>query len=264
MRKERHAGVDDPAASFLFGSLRGYCVHFAHAAAHLFRSQGIASRVAVGYAVDNRLRGGGSAVLIMGDRAHAWPEIHIAGVGWIPFDIYPEQSDEPPPRMVSQSLESLLGELARDDKTGGRSADPDEPAFEMPWATIISTLGLLFLVLLLAAYTVKVVRRMRPRWSKGARHEWSFSAILDGLSDVGLSRDFGETRENHALRLQAFAPSFERLTATHLSLSLGRTRAPLLDVEDLCVQVRKELRGSLPLWKRILGYLNPVGWCFTR
>ena len=32
-RKERHDRAEDPAASFLFGNLKGYCVHFAHAAA---------------------------------------------------------------------------------------------------------------------------------------------------------------------------------------------------------------------------------------
>ena len=84
-RKERHDRAEDPAASFLFGNLKGYCVHFAHAAALLFRSVGIASRVAVGYAVDNRMRGNGSAILIMGDRAHAWPEIHLNGIGWMPL-----------------------------------------------------------------------------------------------------------------------------------------------------------------------------------
>ncbi len=132
-RKERHADDVDPAASFLFGSMRGYCVHFAHAAVYLFRSQGIAARVALGYAVDAQTRRGGSAVMINNDRAHAWPEIHVEGVGWVTFDIYPERSDEPPGQMVDQSLESVFGELARKDKTGGKAADPNAEPFRMPW-----------------------------------------------------------------------------------------------------------------------------------
>ena len=85
-RSETHKSATDPTASFLFGSLRGYCVHFAHAAAYLFRSQGMATRVALGYAVETQKLGGGSSMLIMSNHAHAWPEIHLAGIGWLPFD----------------------------------------------------------------------------------------------------------------------------------------------------------------------------------
>ena len=207
-RKERHAGVEDPAASFLFGSLKGYCVHFAHAAVHLLRSQGIAARVAVGYAVDNRMRGSGSAVIIMGDRAHAWPEIHVAGVGWITFDIYPQQSDEPPPQVVAQSLESLLGEIARDDPTGGRAADPNQSAFAIPWATIGSWMAILLGFILGLAYLVKLSRWSLPLLRPGS-HRLAFVAVLDGMSNVGQERRFGEARESHADRVRWLCPSFE-------------------------------------------------------
>ena len=46
--RSKHSSSKDPTASFLFGSLRGYCVHFAHAAVYLIRTQGIAARVALG------------------------------------------------------------------------------------------------------------------------------------------------------------------------------------------------------------------------
>ena len=82
-RKSQHADAADPTSSFLFGSLRGYCVHFAHAAAFMLRSQGIAARVALGYAVQTFKRAGGSSILIMSNGAHAWPEIHVDGVGWV-------------------------------------------------------------------------------------------------------------------------------------------------------------------------------------
>ena len=260
-RKERHATTDDPAASFLFGSLRGYCVHFAHAAVLLFRSQGIAARVAIGYAVDNRMRGAGSTVLILGDRAHAWPEIHLAGVGWVPFDIYPERSDEPPPRMVDQSLESLLGELARDDKTGGRSEEAMRDPFRIPWTLLVFWLLVGFAATLALAYAVKIGRLA----AAAAGPTRAYAATLDRFSDVGGARHRGETRERHAARLAALAPSMPRLTAVHLKLTLGaptpEARAELL---VLCRQVRVELADGVPALRRALGWLNPVGWWFTR
>lgn len=260
-RKERHVG-DDPTGSFLFGSLRGYCVHFAHAAANLFRSQGIAARVAVGYAVDAWTRGAGSAVLILGDRAHAWPEIHIAGVGWVPFDIYPEQSDEPPPRFVDQSLESLLGELARDDPTGGRGEPGGELA--IPWARIGWTLLTLLGLCVLGGFIVKL-GRMAAAAARPLAHRMQFAATLDRFSDLGLGRRPDETRERHAERLADIAPSLGELTRVHLRLALGRPRADDPQaVRALARRVRSEYRERVPGWKRALGSLNPFGWWFTR
>lgn len=258
-RKERHLGTD-PTGSFLFGSMRGYCVHFAHAAANLFRARGIAARVAVGYAVDARMRGAGSAVLILADRAHAWPEIHVAGVGWIPFDIYPEQSDEPPPRFVDQSLESLLGELARDDPTGGRG-DPE--AWQIPWGRIgWSFLGALGL-LLLGGYAVKLGRWVAPTVVASPRLR--FASTLDRLSDVGIVRRAGETRERYADRLAMLSPTLPTLTQVHLRTTLGTPRADdPAAIDALARQVQRELGAALPAWKRALGWLNPWGWWFTR
>ena len=164
------------------------------------------------------MRGSGSAVIIMGDRAHAWPEIHVAGVGWITFDIYPQQSDEPPPQVVAQSLESLLGEIARDDPTGGR-ANPNQSAFAIPWATIGSWMAILLGFILGLAYLVKLSRWSLPLLRPGS-HRLAFVAVLDGMSNVGQERRFGETRESHADRVRWLCPSFEELTRAHLRLTL--------------------------------------------
>ena len=77
----------------------------------------------------------------MGDRAHAWPEIHLNGIGWMPLDIYPEQGVQPPPQLVSQDLESLLGELARDDKSGGRAEVARAKPFRFPGRRLGSDLS---------------------------------------------------------------------------------------------------------------------------
>ncbi|MEZ4465590.1 MAG: transglutaminase-like domain-containing protein [bacterium] len=257
-RKKTYNDVEDPTAAFLFGDLHGYCVHFAHSAALLFRSVGIASRVAIGYAVDTRLQGGGSTVLVMADRAHAWPEIYLDGVGWITFDIYPEQSDEVPQVVVSRSLESMLGELAREDKTAGRAADPATTAWEIPWGAI--GLGLLFALagLLAIAFGGKWSRQVLARQSP----RFAFAATLDAFADLGERRRLGESRERFAQRLAPLAPSLVPLTRSHLRSVLGR--GPDQDIHALRRQVQAELRAALPWWRRLLAHLNPVGWLLTR
>jgi len=44
-QRSQHASAEDPTAHFLFGDRTGYCVHFSHAAAFLFRSVGLPARV---------------------------------------------------------------------------------------------------------------------------------------------------------------------------------------------------------------------------
>ena len=111
--KNEHGGAEDPTASFLFGDLTGYCVHFSHAAAYLMRSAGVPARVATGYAVSESARQGGSALLLSGAASHAWPEVFIDGFGWVVLDVYPERALDPPEQPMDADLQRLLGELAR-------------------------------------------------------------------------------------------------------------------------------------------------------
>lgn len=248
---------DDPVAEFLFGDLRGYCVHFAHAAVFLLRSQGLPARVAIGYGVQTQQRGAGSAVLIFANEAHAWPELYVDGVGWVTFDIIPRQSDEPPGTHVDQDLEAALGELARKDPAG---TIEDATPLVIPWALIGFIVGALAALTLVGSFLVKVYRRL----GRGS-HRLIYRAVLDGFSDLGHPRHRGESRERHADRLAARAPSFVKLTHAHLRLALGHDDAETrAQVEALARATRAELRARTPFFARVGALFNPVGWWFTR
>lgn len=83
---------------FLFQNKKGYCVHYATAAAMLFRSMGVPARYVEGYHADKDTLQNESTVTMEGtdlwhtveltDRyAHAWVEIYISGYGWIPVEV---------------------------------------------------------------------------------------------------------------------------------------------------------------------------------
>lgn len=263
-RRLPQRGGDDPTAAFLFGDLRGYCVHFAHAAVFLLRSQGLAARVALGYAVQTRKRSGGSSVLIMGDRAHAWPELHLAGVGWVTFDIYPQRTDVPAAPPVDYELEKLLGEVARRDPTAGLSQRP--APWLVPWRAVGRLGFALLCATLLAAWAIKIARRLAPRFA--AEEDFcrlAYRATLDRLTELGYPRRWAETRERHAARLQAKAPHLPALTAVHLATSWGSARRPQrAELRALVRQVAQELtRNTHPL-RRVLGLINPLSWWWTR
>ncbi len=259
--KTKHIDASDPTASFLFGSLRGYCVHFAHSAVYLLRSQGIAARVALGYAIDNRLRGTNSAVLIMGNQAHAWPEIYLDGVGWVTLEIFPENGDEPPRDFVKQDLESLFGELARDDKSGGKSPEARKEAFQLPWKQIWCGFGLLLILALLGCY----VRKAYILISAHSCHSESDAyKVLRGTIYVWCM--YGHNWRNYHT-LEAFAADkvgahsatgkiVRIASAPKLGGSL--TNAQLESLADLYKSARREAAENTSLVRRILGWLNPI------
>lgn len=77
----------DFAVYFLTESQQGYCVHFATAAAAMYRALGIPARYASGYRVSVQEV---STVTDVLDRdSHAWAEIYLSGLGWLPVETTP-------------------------------------------------------------------------------------------------------------------------------------------------------------------------------
>lgn len=70
---------------FLFESKQGYCSYFASAFVLLARAEGIPARYVEGFCVPMQ----GQAATVYSGMSHAWPEVYIDGVGWIPFEPTP-------------------------------------------------------------------------------------------------------------------------------------------------------------------------------
>jgi len=76
----------DPTDFFLFSSRHGFCTHFATAMVVLAREVGIPARLVTGYAAGHLDHG---RLVVRAADAHAWPELWIAGRGWITFEPTP-------------------------------------------------------------------------------------------------------------------------------------------------------------------------------
>jgi len=264
-RRSTHAEADDPTASFLFGDLTGYCVHFAHAATYLLRARGVPARVSAGYALAEGNRGGGSGLMIRGQDAHAWPEIYLRGIGWVVVDLTPEQVLDATATAPDQALQQTLGEMLRQSPEYREWLE--ETATEWPtWREILTVLAQVLAVLLVLAYAVKLYRRLAPRLAGGSQiHRLGYRAVLDQLVEVGLRRRHGESRELFARRGSELAPSFAELTGEHLGWALGSRRtAPPEAVGRLVERAGEELNRAIPLWRRALGALDPTSWLRVR
>jgi transglutaminase-like putative cysteine protease len=265
--KNDHAYETDPAASFLFGDLTGYCMHFSFAATYMYRSIGIPARVGVGYSVPASNRGGGSSLLIQAIHGHAWPEIYLRGVGWVIVDPAPQQTLVDMSTDPQNELQQLLGDMLR-----------DEAAFEeflesrqSPFPNLIAALrlaGALLVALIVSAYLVKIYRLTVPgHGNPKLQYRHSYRAALDWLAAVGLRRKVGESREAFARRVTALSPAFAPLTQAHLSAALGSGQREVVAADEwqqMATTVSAEVRENSPTWKLLLGYLNPFSWLLSR
>jgi transglutaminase-like putative cysteine protease len=262
-RRSTHAGADDPAASFLFGDLTGYCVHFSHAAVYLMRSLGLPARVAVGYAVPESARAGGSAIAIRGLNAHAWPELYLHDIGWVVVDPTPEHSLDaaaPPPDL---ELQRRLGELLRQRPEATPEPSPlSARALGLRAAQAARAAAWLAALVTGASLLIGLYRRALPRFAPAhALPRVAYRAALDRLAALGVRRRRGETRERFAARARSLAPSFGALTDCHLRAALGRPEAAAVpEWLRQGTELRRELRARVPAWRRVLGSLHPFAW----
>lgn len=82
-----HSG--DVLEAFLLGTQVGYCEQFAGAFAAMARSIGLPARVAVGFTPGEEDPGDPGLYRVRGEYAHAWPEVFIAGAGWVAYEPTP-------------------------------------------------------------------------------------------------------------------------------------------------------------------------------
>ncbi len=80
----------DPIEYFLGESKKGYCKHYASASVMILRAMNVPARLATGYIVTKASfdeTSDGYEALVKDSDAHAWVEIYLNGVGWVPYEV---------------------------------------------------------------------------------------------------------------------------------------------------------------------------------
>lgn len=84
---------EDFVEYFLLESHQGYCAHFASAGVLILRYLGVPARYAAGYTASadtfSRDEDGNYTAVLTDMQAHAWTEVYLDGVGWIPVEMTP-------------------------------------------------------------------------------------------------------------------------------------------------------------------------------
>ena len=265
--KNDHAYESDPAASFLFGDLTGYCMHFSFAATYLFRSIGIPARVGIGYSVPASNRGGGSSLLIQAINGHAWPEIYFKDIGWVIVDPAPQQTLVDMTTDPQNELQQLLGDMLREDSAFDDFLESQQTSL-IDLEIVLEIIYALVAAALISGYSVKFYRLWIPsRANANNAHILSYRAVVDELSSVGVHRRFGESREAFAKRASNVAPSIMALTNEHLKTALGAPNANKSSLERwsaLRKSLHQELSNSISSWRRYWAIMNPFSWLWSK
>ena len=104
---------EDYAVYLLTEGTEGYCVHFATAAAAMYRALGIPARMVTGILAEAVA---GTPVEVRRLNEHAWVEVYIDGTGWLPVEVTPGSADG--------SGEGSSGQSAEPALPGGEDSQP--------------------------------------------------------------------------------------------------------------------------------------------
>ncbi|MBQ7131827.1 MAG: transglutaminase domain-containing protein [Oscillospiraceae bacterium] len=162
---------------FLKENHKGYCMHYASAGAVLARMAGIPARYCVGYVASSskfnllNKEGSGYEFMLKDDAAHAWAEIYIDGLGWVPFEFTEGYSQ---PSQTTTTTSSTVTTTRRTTALSGTSVSAasttsttttaplaslsQEPRENGPLKTIIL---ILVVLAILALLTVIIIMRSR-------------------------------------------------------------------------------------------------------
>ncbi len=225
----------DAIEDFLFSAARaGYCEQFAGTYAAMARSVGLPARVAVGFTPGDAVPGQPHSFVVRGRHAHAWPEVYIAGAGWVLFEPTPgrgapnaaytntdEQQDsvvatanpqssttvaENPPSDPAASpspLNSASPTTVAAERSGGAGRDTAGPIGG--WFGLLLCLAGLLLIALFAPLAWRRLQRWRRRRrcrSSADRLEQAWLEVSESLQWLGVRAELGETPAEFAARAQ--------------------------------------------------------------
>nr|WP_317412928.1 transglutaminaseTgpA domain-containing protein [uncultured Solibaculum sp.] len=153
----------------------GYCTYTASAMAVMARTLGIPSRYVVGFSVGSAEMTEPDIFTVRNAQAHAWAEIYLKGIGWIPFDptiryeyslnFFDENEAEDPNGLGNVSSD-LSGASSRDPSWDTSTTPMDNQAQNrtIDPEIIRSVLVVLGAILLLAAVTAWRIWRRNHRY----------------------------------------------------------------------------------------------------
>ena len=289
-----HLGDDESALVKFLKDRHGFCVQFASAYATMARAVGIPARVAVGFTPGSRDSSG--VYHVTNFEAHAWPEVWLAGLGWVhTFDPTPPSAlpggsslpgeqpttsspatqqlgNQPPitsPPVNGTPPASTSGGGGNAGVTVDRSAGSDSNGSSAPWLLVLALLVIVLGVVPAAAVIgLKSRRRARRRASSdpAAAITGAWAEAIDALADRRVTWPPSDTPREMAHRVplvagKETAAPLRALADSYTAVQYSSARPPQADAEaawDHVTRLRKALDASSGVLGRMRARLDPA------
>ncbi|MBQ2901494.1 MAG: hypothetical protein IJE49_06550 [Agathobacter sp.] len=137
LKLDRISAGTDPIEYALTVSHEGYCMHFASAATLLLRNAGVPARYISGYAVEpsafvEDMETGVYKAQVGDFMAHAWVEIYLDNIGWIPVEATPGSSLDNLPTEEDMERWEDVSEIHRQELEDEEQASETEETEQSP------------------------------------------------------------------------------------------------------------------------------------
>jgi transglutaminase-like putative cysteine protease len=216
---------------FLLVSRTGYCEQFAASLAIMARIVGIPSRVVVGFLPGSQRDGVWS---VDTHDMHAWTELYLDGLGWVPLDPTPGNSNQNPNPSPSATPTPTQGNSptpsAAPSQNPTTAPSPQPGAFSLPgWVPLLGAAVIILGFLCCSPRLIRVSRtnrRLSGRHPMPTRVEDAWDELRDRLIDAGAEWPAGTPRQvAESVNGKAFADDESSGAAvTALALLVERTR----------------------------------------
>ena len=151
----------DLITTFLTKEKKGWAVHYAAAGTIMFRYYGIPARYVEGYLItpsdvshakaSETNDGKASKTMeIPASNGHAWTEIYVDGIGWVPIELTPKVRDIMPQPDYTKGLEAdstMVAKKPKEKETPLKTANPN-PLKKIVTAAFLSLAQILLLLLI--------------------------------------------------------------------------------------------------------------------
>lgn len=206
----------DFARWFLEDSDTGYCVHFASSAAVLLQAAGIPARYVTGYTAQVSA---GETTVVTADKAHAWVEYYLNGLGWTVLEVTPAQEVNVPEQTQDATRPSQDAQTPTQDAQTTPVQKPATEPTQKYGAVILNVLAAVAAsaVLIMAVwgqYRLRLYVKMRwrgklssndlavARWQEAVRYARLLGEIADKeLFDIAQKARFSQ----HAITAEELA-----------------------------------------------------------
>lgn len=224
---------------FLYENKKGYCTYFATAANIYLRLCGVPTRYVEGYKITSndirskehltKLNGQDAyKINVTDEKAHAWIEVYMSGLGWVPFDVTPgigpvgveEEESKDSQNTAEPSLEaSATPSQPKEPEESSKDNEPTETVSsqsetgskeltkdEKPLLWVVR--GIILAVILAAMLTLRwgIIREMNKRkvyrCFNNDRVKFYYHQV-EKISKVCGKKETGEKLEDRIIKLSA-------------------------------------------------------------